>query len=337
MNTLILDHPGHFVTSERRQPDLPSGYVLLRVHRVGICGTDLHAYLGDQPMVTYPRILGHELGCTVEAVGEGVTRFRPGDRAAIEPMLPCGNCYACRIGKSNCCANLRVLGVHVDGGMTERIVMPQERVHVSDRLSLEELALVETLTIGAHAVQRSRLEAGETILIFGAGPIGLGAMQVAQAVGARTLLVDIADHRLKLASELGADETINPTQVDLVETVAELTDGEGPPVVLEAIGRPETMAQTIDLVAQGGRIVLVGFTDKDVSYQGTKLIRKEVDLLGSRNSRGEFSWVIQLAEEGKIQLSAMVSHRLPLFDAPGFFEDQHAGRIRSTKAVLSLD
>jgi threonine dehydrogenase-like Zn-dependent dehydrogenase len=162
-------------------------------------------------------------------------------------------------------------------------------------------------------------------------------MQVAKAVGARTLMVDIADHRLKLASELGADETLNPTKTNLLETVAELTNGEGPPVVMEAIGRPETMAQTIDLVAQGGRIVLVGFTNKDVSYQGTKLIRKEVDLLGSRNSRGEFPWVLELAEAGKINLTGMVSHRLPLFDAPAFFEDQHAGRVQSTKAVLSLD
>ena len=325
------------MAGERPEPELTPGHVRLRVLRVGVCGTDLHAYLGNQPMVTYPRVLGHELGCVVEAVGDGVAGISVGDRAAVEPLLPCGDCYACGIGKSNCCRNLRGLGVHTDGGMCERITVPAHLVHRSSTLTLDELALVETLTIGAHAVRRGRVEAGETVLILGAGPIGLGAMQVARALGAKTLVADIAEHRLEGATRLGASEVLNPSKVDLVVATMDLTDGEGAAVVMEAIGRPETMAQTIDLVAPGGRIVLVGWTDRDVAFQGTKLLRKEVDLLGSRNSRGEFPWVMSLAEERKIDLEGMISHRLPLFDAPGFFEDHHAGRVAATKAVLSVD
>ncbi len=337
MPTLVLSAPHQFVTRPSVMPEVPDGHVLLRVRHVGVCGTDLNAYVGKHALLTYPRILGHELGCSVEAVGAGVAHLEAGDQVAVEPLLSCGACYACRVGKSNCCRDLKVMGVHVDGGMTERIVVPADKAHRSRVLNMEQLALLETLTVGAHAIRRGGLQPNETVLILGAGPIGLGALQIARALGARPLVADIADHRLDIALQLGAEEVINPARQDLAAFILDRTDGEGVPMALEAIGNPATMRQTLDLVAPGGRIVLVGWTESAVGYNGADLLRKEVTLFGSRNSRGEFPFVRDLAEQGLVNLAGMVSHRFPLADAPRFFEEYHAGKLRTTKTVLHLD
>ncbi|HKS97404.1 MAG TPA: alcohol dehydrogenase catalytic domain-containing protein, partial [Terriglobia bacterium] len=184
MRQVILEQPGRFVCADAAPPARQANEALVRVHRVGVCGTDLHAYAGEQPYFTYPRILGHELSVeVVETSMAGETGLQPGDRCAVEPYLSCGDCHACRLGKYNCCEQLRVLGVHTDGGMREYLAVPADRLHKSGKLSLDQLALVETLGIGAHAVQRSGLRAGENVFVVGAGPIGLAVTQFACAAG----------------------------------------------------------------------------------------------------------------------------------------------------------
>ena len=176
MKALLLQQPGEFQRIEIDEPAAPGpGEALVRVHRVGICGTDLSGYLGKMPFFSYPRIPGHELGVEVLAVGPGVTNVKPGDRCAVEPYMNCGDCHACRKGATNCCANLKVLGVMTDGGLRDRFVLPADKLHPSATLTFEQLALVETLAIGCHAVDRSALAAGENCLVIGAGPIGLSA------------------------------------------------------------------------------------------------------------------------------------------------------------------
>ena len=193
MRTVILDQPGSFRLAETPEPARPGpGEALIEVKRVGVCGTDLHAFAGRQPFFTYPRILGHELGAVVVETGPDVASPRAGDRVAVEPYLACGHCIACRAGRYNCCATLRVLGVHVDGGMRERLVVPARLLHRSDRLSLEQLALVETLGIGAHAVERSALQPSEWAVVVGVGPIGIGVLQMTLARQARVIAVDLS-------------------------------------------------------------------------------------------------------------------------------------------------
>src|SRR6478735_5878784 len=210
MKTLLLESPKNLKRVETLEPDEPGpGEALVRVHRVGICGTDISGYLGKMPFFSYPRIPGHELGVEVVEVGAGVTHVRPGDRCSVEPYMNCGNCHACKKGASNCCANLKVLGVMTDGGLRDRFVLRAAKLHPSAKLSLDQLALVETLAIGCHAVDRPALTAGENCLVIGAGPIGLSAIVFAKLTGARIIVLDLSEKRLDFAKRvMGVDETV---------------------------------------------------------------------------------------------------------------------------------
>ena len=311
VKTIILQEPEQFIRTESDSPTEPApGHALVRVHRMGICGTDLHAFRGRQPFFSYPRILGHELGVEVVQVGEGVEGLEQGTFCTIEPYLHCGQCQACRGGRLNCCSRLRVLGVHVDGGMREFIVVPGEKLHPSPLLTLDQLALVETLGIGAHAVQRAALDQEENVLVIGAGPIGLSVIQFARIAGARVMVMEVNDSRLKFCLErFGIDRGVDGKNEGRRQ-VEEFLGGELPTTVFDATGNAESMMSAFDYVAQGGRLVFVGLVQADITFHDPEFHRRELTLLSSRNStRGDFLRIIRLLEEERIDTRAWITHR----------------------------
>ncbi|MBM3263938.1 MAG: zinc-binding alcohol dehydrogenase family protein [candidate division Zixibacteria bacterium] len=288
MQTVILDQPGKFVVQDTAPPATPlPGQARVRVRRIGVCGTDLHAYQGKQPFFTYPRILGHELGVEVIQTGDGVSGVQKGDTCCVVPYLNCGACLPCRIGKPNCCTRLEVLGVHVDGGMREEILIPAEKLIVSRRLSFEQLALVETLSIGAHAVDRSGVQSGETVLVVGAGPIGLSVIQFAHLAGARIVLMEISPRRIDFCAARFPLEDVIRDPENAVNRLRGLLNGDLPMVVFDATGNAASMIRAFQLVSNGGRLIFVGITQQEISFQGPEFHRKELTVLSSRNARRE--------------------------------------------------
>ncbi len=311
MKTIILDKPEHFIRTETAPPVQPAiGQVLVKVHRMGICGTDLHAFRGRQPFFSYPRILGHELGVEVVEMGEGVSDLEKGDLCTIEPYLHCGQCQACRRGRHNCCSRLKVLGVHVDGGMRDLIVVPGEKLHTSTQLNLDQLALVETLGIGAHAVQRAALKPEETVLVIGAGPIGLAVIQFAQITGARVMVLEINNTRLNFCRDhFGIDLGFDGKEEGRAQ-IEDFLGGELPTTVFDATGNADSMMAAFDYVAQGGRLVFVGLVLADITFHDPEFHRRELTLLSSRNStRGDFVRIIRWLEKGRIDTRPWITHR----------------------------
>ncbi|HEX8236387.1 MAG TPA: zinc-binding alcohol dehydrogenase family protein [Abditibacteriaceae bacterium] len=328
MKTIVLQEPERFTLTETDQPPtVAPGEALVRVHRVGICGTDLHAYRGRQPFFTYPRTLGHELGVEVVQVGANDKGLAVGDHCAVEPYLNCNNCIACRRGKPNCCVNMRVLGVHIDGGMREFIAVPVEKLHKSDTLSLDQLALVETLCIGAHAVHRAQLEKGELVLVIGAGPIGLSVIQFAQAAGANVIVMDMNDNRLQFCREqLSVEYSIGAAD-DAISCLQEVTNGDLPTAVFDATGNPQSMQAAFDYPAHGGRLVFVGLFQGEVTFDDPNFHRREMTLLSSRNATPEdFGHVITLMESGAVDTTPWITHRASpgtlLQEFPGWLQPQ---------------
>lgn len=311
MKTIVLEKPGEFQVTER--PDLsavPPGEALVRIRRVGVCGSDIHAFRGKQPFFTYPRVVGHELGVEVAAVGANGKDVAVGDRCAVEPYLNCGRCIACRRGKTNCCVSLQVLGVHIDGGMREYMTVPVAKLHRSRTLSLDQLALVEMLTIGAHAVRRAQLEPGENVLIIGAGPIGLATATFAQLVGARVSVLEISAWRrefcrahLKIERCLAGGENTG-------KQLEGLLSGDLPTTVFDATGSPQSMVQAVQYVANGGKLVYVSLVQADLTFTDTELHRRELTLIRSRNAlAADFTWAMQMVEDGRIDLGPWITHR----------------------------
>ena len=338
MNALILEEPGLLRLTPIPEPDAPGpGEALVRVHRVGVCGTDLHAFRGTQPFFTYPRLIGHELGVEVLAVGAGVRNVAPGDRCAVEPYVNCQICIACRRGKDNCCARLQVLGVHADGGLRERFVVPARKLHASAILSYEQLALVETLGIGAHAVRRANIETGEWALVIGGGPIGLGVMQFAKQAGARTMALDANAERLEFCRRKWGIGHVVQAGETAWEEVRELTEGDLPTVVFDATGNAASMRAAFDFVAPGGRLVYVGLFQGDASFHDPDFHRKEMTLLASRNSTArDFHEIIGWMERGAIDTSAWITHRVPMAEAAECFPSWVSHPAGLLKAVIEL-
>ena len=322
MNQVTLAEPGLFTfSSAAAEPTLQSGEVLVRVHRIGICGTDLHAFAGRQPFFAYPRVLGHELGVEVVDLGDSSGDLRIGDRCSVEPYLNCGKCVACRRGKPNCCTILKVLGVHADGGMGTLLAVPAHKLHRSATLSFDQLALVETLGIGAHAVERADPTADDFVLVIGAGPIGLSVIQFAGISGAKVAVMDISESRLTFCrDQMGVKHTV----VAGPDTAAELTaigDGDLPTIVIDATGNPRSMAGAFDLPAHGGRIVFVGLFQGEVSFNDPNFHRRELTLCASRNALpGTFTDIIHLMETGQIDTTPWITHRCALADIPEQFK-----------------
>ena len=345
MKAILLRQPGAFETIEVDEPAPPGpGEALVRVHRVGICGTNLSGYLGKMPFFSYPRIPGHELGVEVLAVGPDVANVKQGDRCAVEPYLDCGNCHACRKGASNCCANLKVLGVMTDGGLRDRFVLPARKLHPSATLSFEQLALVETLAIGCHAVDRAKLEAGENCLVIGAGPIGLSAIVFAKLTGAKVIVLDVNRQRLDFCKAvMGVDETVVPGDpaagagTSVVDDLRRVTDGALPDVVIDATGNNVSMGNAFGYVAPTGRLVYVGITTKEVTFTHPTFHRPEGTLLCSRNALpADFTRIISLIETGKIDTRPWVTHRTSFAEMPTVFESYTRPETGVIKAVVEV-
>lgn len=322
MKHVALAEPGKFVFGESPEPTPGSREAIVRVHRIGICGTDLHAFHGRQPFFEYPRILGHELGVEIVSLGEDANGLSVGDRCSVEPYLNCGRCIACRRGKSNCCERLEVLGVHIDGGMRPFIRIPISKLHPSRALSLDQLALVETLGIGAHAVERAGVTPEDFVLIIGAGPIGLGVIQFAAATRARLAVMDVSESRLAFCREhFGVSSTITPGS-EAVAQLREIFNGDLPTVILDATGHAGSMASTFGLCAHGGRIVFVGLYQGDVTFNDPNFHRRELTLLASRNALPRnFPAIISAIESGVIDTTPWITHRLTLDEVPRTFAD----------------
>jgi 2-desacetyl-2-hydroxyethyl bacteriochlorophyllide A dehydrogenase len=318
MHALQLASPKTFKLVETPEPAAPRpGEALVRVHCVGICGTDISAYLGKMPFVTYPRILGHELGVEVLSVGKDVTNVKPGDRCSVEPYINDPTSYASRRGRPNCCEKLQVLGVHTDGGMRPRLVVPARKLHVAANLSFEQLALVETLAIGCHAVSRSGLAAEETCLIIGAGPIGLATLEFVRLTGAKMIVVDLSERRLEFCHQtMNAEHTLYPSD-RLEMQLREIIGGNLPDVVIDATGNPQSMSAAFGLIAHGGRLVFVGLTGEEIRFRHAAFHRPEGTLLCSRNALpADFTRIIGLIEAGQIDTRPWITHRCQLAELP---------------------
>ncbi len=325
MLQIVLDEPGTFSSREISEPTPQAGEALVKVHRIGVCGTDLHAFNGRQPFFEYPRVLGHELGVEIVSIGENDLGLKVGDRCSIEPYNYCGECIACRRGKTNCCKSMSVIGIHSDGGMSPLMTIPAEKLLVANDLSYDQLALVETLGIGAHAVERGAPKQDETVLVIGAGPIGLGTIQFAQAAGANVIVMDISDDRLDFCrNTLGVKHGINPQNGAPIDQLLELNDGELPTIVFDATGHPASMQSTFELVDHGGKIVFVGLFIGEVKFDDPNFHKRELTLMSSRNATTEtLKNVLELIRAGKIDTDPWVNHRLGLTEIVDQFSEIH--------------
>ncbi len=343
MKAISLDAPQKFRPLDIPEPNAPApGEALVRIHRVGICGTDLGGYLGKMPFFSYPRIPGHELGVEVLAVGEGVTNVAPGDRCSVEPYLNCQQCYSCRRGHTNCCESNQTLGVMCDGGLCERYLLPARKLHVSRKLTFDQLALVETLAIGCHAVNRGNPQPGEHVLVIGAGPIGLSAVEFAKLSGARTIVMDMNAGRLAFVREkMGVPDTIllAPGGEDAaIEQLRALTNGQFADVVVDATGSNKSMAGALAYCAFVGRLVYVGITQQEVSFLHAPIMhRREISIMASRNALpADFIRIIKLIEEGKIDTVPWITHHATFEEMIDVFPSWLKPETGVIKAVVEV-
>ncbi|MEM0965819.1 MAG: zinc-binding alcohol dehydrogenase family protein [Verrucomicrobiota bacterium] len=299
-------------------PDPASGEVQLRIRQVGYCGSDLTSFRGLNPLVTYPRIPGHEIGATIESIGANVPEdWSLGQKVLVSPYTHCNNCSACRAGRYNACKNNQTMGVQRDGAMTEFVNVPHEKLFSSDNLTLEEMALVEPLTVGFHAVDRGEVTNDDVVVVFGCGAIGLGVIAGASARKARVVAVDVDDNKLALAKRCGATDTINSLEQDLHQILTEMTDGEGPNVMIEAVGLPQTFRACVEEVCFAGRVVYIGYAKAPVDYETKYFVMKELDIRGSRNALpADFNAVIAHLESGKFPSDEVITKTVALDEAP---------------------
>jgi 2-desacetyl-2-hydroxyethyl bacteriochlorophyllide A dehydrogenase len=314
------------------------GEALVRVHRVGICGTDVGGYLGKMPLFSYPRIPGHELGIEVKAVGDGVANVKPGDQCSVEPYINDPTSYASRRGRPNCCERLEVLGVHRDGGLRREFIVPARKLHISRKLSFEQLALVETLAIGCHAVWRADPKSDETVLIIGAGPIGLATLEFVKLTGASIIVMDVNEAKLEFCrTAMGIPYTVRASERAIAD-LRELTEGDLPDVIFDATGNVASMSLAFGYVAQGGRLVYVGITADEVKFRHAIFHKCEGTLLCSRNALPQdFTRIIQLIEEGKIDTRPWITHRTPFENLIDVFPSYTRPETGVIKAMVEIE
>lgn len=316
MRAIRCEEPGKLTFVDVDEPVRVPGSVLVRMRRVGICGTDMHIFGGRQPYFEYPRIIGHELSGEVLEADAG-SGFQTGEVVCIDPYLACGNCHACRIGKTNCCMQLRVLGVHMDGGLTGLLSLPARNVLKVDGLDLDQAAMVEFLAVGAHAVARSGLQSGQSVLVAGAGPIGLGVALFAKLAGASVLMADMRPERLRFCSEVLGVETISVT-AEVTANLHDHTKGDFFECVFDATGNPASMTTQFAHVASGGTYVLVSIVKGDIAFSDPEFHRREMSLLASRNALpADFDRVVAAIREGNVPVVALNTHRVAFEDLPG--------------------
>ena len=312
--------------------------VLLKIKRVGICGSDMHIYHGTNPLATYPRIIGHEVAAEVVEIGENVSRVSVGDHVVIEPIRYCGECYACTSGRPNVCKNLSVFGVHEDGGMREFAVLPEKQVHkVDSEIAWEEAVMAEPYTIGAQATWRGNVQKGQTVFIHGAGPIGITVLKMVKLKGATAIISDLTEERLAFAKENGADYTINPSKEDLVQRISEITDGEGANVVIDAVGLPQTFEQSVEVASNAGYIVTLGFHETPSEIPQMAITKKELTIVGSRLQTNQFGKVVDLINNKQLTHNGLVTHTFPLAEVKEAFTFIENNPQSVRKAVIEFD
>lgn len=318
---------------EAPEPERRPGELLLKVEMVGLCGTDLNSFRGSNPLVTYPRIIGHEVSATVI---EGSAATPKGTRVTVSPYTSCGQCASCRRGRCNACRDNQTLGVQRHGALTEWISMPEEKVYPS-ALSLKELCLVEPLTVGVHAVARGRVTSSDVVVVFGCGGVGLGAIAGASYRGARTIAVDLDDSKLETAAAAGATDLIHSAKEDFRSRLRDITGGHGPDVVIEAIGLPETFRAAVEEVAFTGRIVYIGYAKQPVSYETRLFVQKELDVMGSRNALPEdFREVIAMLESGRFPVDRAVSAVIGMEETPAMLAQWSITPAAFTKIMVQV-
>jgi 2-desacetyl-2-hydroxyethyl bacteriochlorophyllide A dehydrogenase len=333
----VLVEPGAFEIRDLDGVIQPGpGEALVRVRRVGICGTDIHAFGGRQPFLSYPRILGHELAAEVLAVGADVTGVQPDDQAAIRPAIACGHCDACRRGFENACVTLAVLGAHVDGGMREHLLVPATALHVSAGLTLDQLALVEPLSIGGHAVARARPRPDDRVLVIGAGPIGLAVTAHVIVAGVRPWVADLSAERRAFAEAWARVEVLDPA-ADPTAMVRRAMAGELATLVFDATGSPASMHAAFDLLAPGGRLVLVGLFQGDLTFHDPDFHRRELTVLGSRNATAaDFHRSIEIIEHGQARVTDWITQRTTLEALPEVFPLLERNGSGVIKTIIDL-
>ncbi|RYY13220.1 MAG: zinc-binding alcohol dehydrogenase family protein, partial [Cytophagaceae bacterium] len=319
-------------------PTPAAGQALLRIRRIGICGTDLHAFEGTQPYFSYPRVLGHELAGELVDTG-GAEGFAVGEAVTFIPYFHCGHCVACRAAKPNCCVHMQVCGVHVDGGMAALLAVPATALVHGAGLSYDELALVEPLAIGAHGVRRAGVQPGEWVLVVGAGPIGLGVMEFARIAGGQVIALDVNEQRLAFCRQhLGVAHTINGRNTDVAEALRELTGDDMPTVVIDATGSLGAINQGFVYLAHGGRYVLVGLQKGDLNFSHPEFHKREATLLSSRNAtRQDFEHVISALKQGLVQPTTYITHRVAFNEVRDEFAQWLNPATGVIKAMIALD
>jgi len=309
MWAIRVEKPGDLAVVEVAKPAAGPGQILLRVRRVGICGSDMHIYHGLNPFARYPRVIGHEVLATVAALGAGVEGFATGDRVAVDPVVSCGQCHACRIGRPNVCRSLQVIGVHCDGGMSEFCVIPAANaVKVPDKISDRAAAMAEPYSIAANIMLRSEAGANDVALIYGAGVIGLASLQSASMKGVRCIIVDVDDARLARAKALGAGRVVNSRRESVEAAVEAETGGYGVTLVIDAAGAPGILEQAVQVAGPTGRIMVLNFQPGTSAVPQSEMVKKELSLLGSRLNRRLIPQVIGWFASGAIDPELLVSH-----------------------------
>ena len=338
MRSLTCVEPGLLQYSDIEMPEVKKEFSIIKIRRVGICGTDMHAYKGNQPYFTYPRILGHELaGEFIE--GDGADDFVAGDAVTVIPYFNCNKCIACRNGKANCCTNLQVFGVHIDGGMMDYISVPSYALVKSDGLNYDALALVEPFAIGAHGIRRAALKKDEFVLVIGAGPIGMGAMEFARIAGAQVMALDIDEGRLQFCKDhLKLYHTLNATVDNVLGRLKEITNGDMPTVVIDATGSQKAINDALQYLAHGGRFVLIGLQKEAISFSHPEFHKRESTLMSSRNAtREDFVHVINSIKNGLIDPAIYITHRVKFEGVKDVFETWMNPATGVIKAVIEFD
>ena len=336
MKYIVCQEPSNFELKEKDQPVRNSGEALLKIHRVGICGTDLHAYAGNQAFFNYPRILGHELAAEILEIDQNDKGLKQGDKVIVMPYVSCGKCIACRRGKTNCCANIKVLGVHTDGGMQEVISVRTDILIQANNLTYNEMAIVEPLAIGAHALRRSDVQAGDYIVVIGCGPIGIGLMKLAQIIGANVIALDVNEDRLRYTvDQIGVKHAFNVLE-DPVGRISELTNSDMATAVFDATGSKKALETGIDYMSHGGEFILVGLSKEELCYSHPKIHAKETTLKCSRNATIEdFEFVIKHLKE--FPTASFVTHEVHYTEMISNFDSWLDPKTGVIKAMVNFD
>lgn len=337
MKAVIIKKPGEASVESIPEPAASGENLLLKVRMIGLCGSDLNSFRGKNPMVTFPRIPGHEVAATIVAGSKDHPALAAGVNVTMSPYTNCGKCASCLRQRPNACQFNQTLGVQRDGALTEYITMPAEKLYAAS-LTIKELCLVEPLTVGFHAVARGRVTAQDSVAVFGCGGVGLGAIAASSFRGARTIGIDVDDEKLNLARKTGAAETINTSKESLHQRLLELTNGLGPDVIIEVIGLPQTFRAAVEEVGFTGRVVYIGYAKEPVAYETRWFVQKELDIMGSRNALPEdFRQVIRMLEDCRFPVDDVVSSVLPIADAPDALRAWSENPSGFTKIMISVN